>query len=679
MKKKNNLFLTGCLALCTLTACTDSIDDASDTRDPADAVTLSVNTDGANPQTRVTTGSTEAYIPDQNVDLHLYSNSLGSSITAVYNNTAGDQTTNATWEAKTGTSPLYWDDAIGTDGNKLYSFYAVVNAHASSGKGSNDNAVYTIPTNQADPATGSENFSPYERADLLTAYTYTTRRRQDLQFTLKHLMAQLTVTLTTLEGNDGFSPTQLAGATAEASLIAPYTLVYTDVANTTNADKAKETPTTATASGTTSTAFTMQRTLHYKSGTEETAGNVASVTFRLIAPPQTISSTDGGIVLTIDGKTYTFKPDKPENSIQLTAGRNTIQPIVARKSVLIPGTIQLKDWDTSTNASQSVTADGVVTPQDIDLSGITETGTLYLRATTPTRSVTDGTIGTYPIQYQTSSTGGTASINTADAAYAPILWDNLNKWDNDASTGTLQKYYFHAVFIPTNYRHATNTGADRNKENHEKDYLEGRNAATEWGESPKFTENSSGSGDDRRLEHQTVRFIVNLKSDGTYDAATLNSASIKLKRNKKMTISGSGNNAWSSISDGWPSITTATLTSGESADVTLVKIEDATDSGSGATEAKPARFVSIIAPQTLGANSASGTTIGTDYLILTLGSGTVTEKIYTLKAADKDGLTLKYGSQYTLTATLTKSELNPGTIAVEAWKEESGEGNFEWQ
>ena len=142
----------------------------------------------------------------------------------------------------------------------------------------------------------------------------------------------------------------------------------------------------------------MQRTLHYKSGTEETAGNVASVTFRLIAPPQTISSTDGGIVLTIDGKTYTFKPDKPENSIQLTAGRNTIQPIVARKSVLIPGTIQLKDWDTSTNASQSVTADGVVTPQDIDLSGITETGTLYLRATTSTRSVTDGTIGTYPIQ-----------------------------------------------------------------------------------------------------------------------------------------------------------------------------------------------------------------------------------------------------------------------------------------
>ena len=423
----------------------------------------------------------------------------------------------------------------------------------------------------------------------------------------------------------------------------------------------------------------MQRTLHYKSGTEETAGNVASVTFRLIAPPQTISSTDGGIVLTIDGKTYTFKPDKPKNNIQLTAGRNTIQPIVARKSALIPGTIQLKDWDTSTNASQSVAADGVVTPQDIDLSGITETGTLYLRATTSTRSVTDGTIGTYPIQYQTSSTGGTASINTADAAYAPILWDNLNKWDNDASTGTLQKYYFHAVFIPTNYRHATNTGADRNKENHEKDYLEGRNAATEWGESPKFTENSSGSGDDRRLEHQTVRFIVNLKSDGTYDTATLNSASIKLKRNKKMTISGSGNNAWSSISDGWPSITTATLTSGESTDVTLVKIEDATDSGSGATEAKPARFVAIIAPQTLGANSASGATIGTDYLTLTLGSGTATEKTYTLKAADKDGLTLKYGSQYTLTATLIKSELNPGTIAVEAWKEESGEGNFEWQ
>ena len=87
MKKKNNLFLTGCLALCTLTACTDSIDDASDTRDPADAVTLSVNTDDANPQTRVTTGSTKAYIPDRNVDLHLYSNSLGSSITAVYNNT----------------------------------------------------------------------------------------------------------------------------------------------------------------------------------------------------------------------------------------------------------------------------------------------------------------------------------------------------------------------------------------------------------------------------------------------------------------------------------------------------------------------------------------------------------------------------------------------------------------
>ena len=299
MKKKNNLFLTGCLALCTLTACTDSIDDASDTRDPADAVTLSVNTDDANPQTRVTTGSTEEYIPDQNVDLHLYSNSVGSSITAVYNNTAGAQTTNATWEAKSGTSPLYWDDAIGTDGNKLYSFYAVVNAHASSGKGSNDNAVYTIPTNQADPATGSENFSPYEQADLLTAYTYTTRRHQDLQFTLKHLMAQLTVILTTLEGNDGFSPTQLAGATAEASLIAPYTLVYTDVANTTNADKAKETPATATASGTTSTAFTMQRTLHYKSGTEETAGNVASVTFRLIAPPQTISSTDDGILVTL--------------------------------------------------------------------------------------------------------------------------------------------------------------------------------------------------------------------------------------------------------------------------------------------------------------------------------------------------------------------------------------------
>lgn len=105
-----------------------------------------MNTDDANPQTRVTTGSTEAYIPDQNVDLHLYSNSVGSSITAVYNNTVGDQTTNATWEAKTGTSPLYWDDAIGTDGNKFYSFYAVVNAHASSGK-----AVTTMPSTPYPP------------------------------------------------------------------------------------------------------------------------------------------------------------------------------------------------------------------------------------------------------------------------------------------------------------------------------------------------------------------------------------------------------------------------------------------------------------------------------------------------------------------------------------------------
>lgn len=628
-------------------------------------------------------GTDAPYTPADDDALVLYNGSVGAtgSQTATYYYTPGTpEGTTGTWGPKDANHPLYWDDMTAitdaTTSGKLYSFYAVA-SHGltlSTGTGTDGTGISTtgsVPHDQAALST-TDGSTPenYNNADLLMGYTYTTKRHEPLAFTLKHLLAQLTVTLSST-GKDAFTSDQLAGATATvSSLYAGYTLTYNSVTDETSANSAKSNPATATAdtgTGATPVTFTLLRTVNYTDGTSDNDGSSLStagktlkdVTFRLIAPPQALT---GDIVITIDGKSYTMSA----SGIELKQGTNTVQPIVATKTGLEPGTVTVTPWQVEEKGSQNVGADGIAEPTTA-LKGIKEAGTLNLYAYKSSGTEQEAT-GFYPISYTPGSDGqeGSTSIDKNDQYYHPIRWDNLDKYQ-PSSTTNLQSYVYIASFIPADFSIDGKKITDGAGYNHEEDYLGGTSGATEWGTAPSFTKpnaDADGSNNDHRLRHLMARFTVKLQcTDGTYDATALNAATLTVVRTKK--------HLGISISSNGIGILTQDANDTEKT-VTLVKTADATDAGTGNTPtAQPATFEALICPQKLADAYEN-------YLTLTLGSGTAAAKTYTLKAP-AEGVELSTNQRYTLTANVKKTDVSIGTIDVTPWGDiDGGSGDFEW-
>lgn len=660
MNKIQNILAGSALLLTALAACSDP-NEAENPSTDHQAVMLNVSIEadatlsdatradarGMQGATRADAAGDIAYTPDADVDLHLYHGAVGSGDHAIYHYSA------TAWKADG--HPLYWDDLsaatiTGGETGRLYSFYAVVNPTFIGGT---DYANGILPTGQAVAA-------KYAAADLMMAYTYTERRTTTapIAFTLKHLMAQLTITLKNDPAANGdalFTDRQLADATATTRLRPGYALTYHSTGSKADADGAKSAPATAAVptvgAGAAPADFTLLRTVHYAKnadGTDNT-NSVDHVSFTCIAPAQEL----GDVTITIDGRNYTFTPGA--DGITLAAGVNTVQPLIAKKTGLAPGAVTVTDWVDNPQGSADLSADGI-TPASESLKGIEEAGTLRLYAY---KTAGDGTLigtGVYPVTYDASGKGS-AAINTADGSgYQPLFWDNLPKYD--ATGSTLQSYTYVATYMPDGYRLASTPA---NAERHEKDLLASLSTAP-WGTTPSFADD--GIGNDTRLQHLMARFTVKLTcTDGTYTAAQLNAAQLTTVR--KATVDATDPLP---VSSNGAALNIVSTTGDAAANtVTLVKTVDAT-TGSAATD-NIAQYTAILAPQTLTATDAADKTV----LRLSI-SGAAGTKEYSLKQT----VTLEAGKNYILTATLTKTALNMGSITVKPWDDSTkGDGNFE--
>lgn len=671
MNKIQNILAGSALLLTALAACSDP-NEAENPSTDHQAVMLNVSIEadatlsddtradarGMQAHTRAD-GKDIAYTPDANVDLHLYHGAVGSGDHAIYHYSA------TAWQAAG--HPLYWDDlsaATIADGEtgRLYSFYAVVNPTTFIGSGSAidyANGIVSHLQGETAGTTTEQAKANYAAADLMMAYTYTERRTTTapIAFTLKHLMAQLTITLENdpaAKGDALFTDRQLADATATTQLRPGYALTYHSTGSKADAEQAKSAPATAavstTGAGAAPADFTLLRTVHYANnadGTDPTA-TVEHVSFTCIAPAQEL----GAVTITIDGRNYTFTPGA--DAITLAAGVNTVQPLIAKKTGLAPGAVTVTDWVDDPQGSADLSADGI-NPATESLTGIEEAGTLRLFAYKENDGTLIGT-GVYPVTYDASGKGS-AAINTADGSgYQPLFWDHLPKY---ATGSTLQSYTYAATYVPTGYRLAINPA---NAERHEKDLLASLSTAP-WGTTPSFAD--GGSGNDTRLQHLMARFTVKLTcTDGTYTAAELNAAQLTTVRKATVdaadplpvNINGVALNIVSTKGDPVADNT-----------VTLVKTVAAT-AGSADTD-NIAQYTAILAPQTLTADTDADQTV----LRLSI-SGAAGTKEYSLKKA----VTLKGGEDYVLTATLTKTALNMGSITVKPWDDSTtGSGDFE--
>lgn len=642
--KQIRTLLANCAALIALSAlasCSDHNEpETNPTDNPDEVVMPSVSIEGdVSADVSAITRADNPYKPDNNSKLYLYSGSVAANApqgTYVYSSNA--------WTAETGKS-LYWDDAVNTStGNdRIYSFYALANKEKldiSSGTG-------TVSPNQGvatdtDEATAKAN---YAAANLLMAYSYTEKRAkgQNVPFTLKHLMAQFTVTLTTPADKDGFKKDVFITATATTELRPGYTLKYADTGTKANANAATSVPATTTVNAAdTPLEFTMLRTINYE-GNNDT-DNIESITFTCIAPPQAVTK----VVVTINGTHYTATLDA-----NLKQGYNTVQPLVAKMSgfELLPGTIRVTGWTDQVEGSHELTTNDIITGSE-NLEGIDEAGMLKLYAykENDTQIFKNGT-GSYPVIYNNSS----ATINKdASAGYSPIIWENLTRNVDDISTNPLQNYVYAATFEPTGYRYANN-----GDQHHEKDLLAGNSAPTPWGTSPSFVAAATADDTGTELKHLNSRFTVKLFcSDGTYTADQMNNAILTTVR-KKIVAAAPFTVTYSDVT---LNTTDATGTAAQNT-VTLINTSNAT--GTGDSETNAAQFTAILAPQTLA---------GKDVVRLSI-SGTAGIKDYTL-TLPKD-VTLESGKNYILSATLKKTDLTVGNISVQPWEEVKGSGDFE--
>lgn len=339
---------------------------------------------------------------------------------------------------------------------------------------------------------------------------------------------------------------------------------------------------------------------------------------------------------------------------------------------LVLGNVTITPWTDGVHASGQAKTDGITLPSSTLLE-VKEAGKLLLAAyradadadaaaddataaATPSAGTVLAATGTYPV----TLTAGKAAIST-DAAqgYAPILWESLDRY---AAGTTLQTYAYAAGFLPDAYSIDGQPTTDGAALHHEKDYLSATTAATPWGTSPAF------DAEGHKLAHLMALYTVELASDGTYNAETLNAARLTLVRKRATTgtpaMTAAGLN-----------LTTTDVVAKTDADraantVTLVRIAPAADAAAGSTAAgTPATFAAILCPQTLAA-------AGDAYLTLTLGTGTAA-KTYTLSAPADAPVTLGAGTRYTLKATVLKTGVQPAGIALAPWTEAGGTGDFE--
>lgn len=320
---------------------------------------------------------------------------------------------------------------------------------------------------------------------------------------------------------------------------------------------------------------------------------------------------------------------------------------------LVLGNVTITPWTDGVHASGQAQTDGITLPSSTLLE-VKEAGRLMLAAykadatTTPSDATALAATGTYPV----TLTAGKASIST-DAAqgYAPILWENLDRY---LSGTTLQTYAYAAGFLPDAYSIDGQATADGTALHHEKDYLSATAAATPWGTSPAF------DAEGHKLAHLMALYTVELASDGTYNAEALNAASLTLVRKRATT----GTPTMTATGLNLTMADVAAKTDAERAanTVTLVRIAPA-------AAGTPATFAAILCPQTLAA-------AGDAYLTLTLGTGAAA-KTYTLSAPADAPVTLGAGTRYTLKATVLKTGVQPAGIALAPWTEAGGTGDFE--
>ena len=391
------------------------------------------------------------------------------------------------------TSPLYWDNL--TAASDKYAFFATNNEYPLH----DDATGGTVAADQT-AADG------YAKADLIAAYYETAKRNQTLQFSLNHLMAQLTVSLSSSEGS--FTAAELRAASVVAQSISTgYSMTW--------------------ASSITATAVTASKENVNLCADASNETSTDNFIFRAIIPAQTV----GNIVITINGNTYTMTMNK-----ELNAGENTIQPVLAKKTGVTIGTVNVTDWVESSMTGKDIAIDGVTVPTKA-LSGITEAGSLFIN--------TDSKTGTYPVTYGDA----TASIDYTRAT--PLLWDNL-------AVG--KPYTYNAIFVPT-----AETGAS----NQEKDYLTCTTDAAPWGTTPTFA-----------LTHAMAKLTIKLQcTDGTYTDDKLKGATVNISIAKSAAVS------------------TAASSFGITTDVSDKTV---TMTNAGATEDAFGTYTAIVYPQITG-------------------------------------------------------------------------------
>ena len=511
-----------------------------------------VNSDGSvcfeasvqHPLTRAAGGETVAY----SGPLTLWFGTVNGSVHADYTNSGGK------WTA---TPPLYWENlTAGSDG--IYPFYATANA-----------ATLNANATGGEVAADQRTDNGYALADLMAAYATATKRRQVLSFAFTHLMAQFTIVLNnSADPSVAFTADQLRQATVTATSLQT---AYTASIGTQGSSVAKS-----------SAATTLKDVILCPDAANATA--TTGLAFRCILPAQTV----GSVIVNIGGNAYTVQV-----SHDIAAGENTVQALTLSRSGAQLGNVSLKDWVETDIGSTSLTADGIIIPQTV-LSGITVAGTLFI-------ATSDGKAhGMYPIDYANA----TASVNTSDITYEPLIWDDL-------TSGT--SYTYNAYFCPS----AQPEGNQR------PDYLTCTTAATAWGTTPAL-----------ELHHAMTKLIVKLNSDGTYTADELKKASITFQSEWETY----NNSTMATVNLSKYADNPTNLGGEESFTVTMTNASAAAD--------VTGTFSAIFCPQTL-----SGLTL------------TIAGKIFTLT---KD-MTLTAGQTYTLNATVKKTAIQMGSITVADW------------
>lgn len=456
MNKFSLKFSTLIAATVIFTACGND-----ETVIPDDNGTVNILTRvGTTESSGTATPSNDTYTPDNGTQLFLYYNAIGSS-----------QNTTFTYDGTgwTSTDKLYWND-LTSDADGTYPFFAVAPQVPA------DSPSVAADQNKSQGAA-------YDTSDLLIAHTVATSRRVTLNLNLQHVLAQLKVNV---ESPAGSAMVDLSDATLTVNgARLAYTLKNNGTVETGTDDSSIA-------------ALTPKNLLRTAGGTDKSA----TASFVAILPPQQCTLK---FTFNIGGKSYTYEGKDAE----LTSGKSTAYKLNISKSSITLNSVTLAPWENGAQENGNVQGDGIHFSSTV-LNGIDEAGTFYLAANTTTGNVAGH--GIYPVKYENSA----ADIDTDNAAYSPIYWDNLAD----------DTYHYALLFVPDAYRNQATAAL-----NHEKDYLTATSAATAWGTQPDFSQEDTptGSGNGTRLKHAMAQLTTMLaSSDQSFTDDELKNASIEV-------------------------------------------------------------------------------------------------------------------------------------------------------